>query len=762
MLHYGEPAQDWESQALPLGNGHLGVMVFGEVERERLQFTEKTLWSGGPGADGYDHGDWKPARLHALRGIQEEIDRVLVVDPESVAGHLGKPRHAFGAFQNLGEVVIDVLHDSSATDYSRTLDVAQALAGVRYTVDGVVFTREYFTSYPGNVLVGRLTAEQPGAVSLKIGIAARTEASVVVDGSVIAVSGRLSDNGLYYMARLAVRAAGGTKRVEDGRVVVEGADAVEFMLAAATNYSPVHPDYRGDDPTVLVAAAISAATSTSYDGLRQVHVADYRDLFDQCSLDIGQPARMPTPTDRLLSDYGENSQVDRALEALFFDYGRYLLISSSRAGSLPANLQGVWNDSDSPPWGADYHVNINLQMNYWPAEPTGLGATAEPLFDFIETLRPPGRLTAGTMYDSPGWVVHNETNPYGFTGVHDWPLSFWFPEAAAWLTQHLYDHYRFTLDEDFLRRRAYPAMSEAAEFWLANLRTDSRDGSLVVTPSLSPEHGDYTAGAAMSQQIVWDLFTNTLEAATALDVDPTFRARLSDALARLDPGLRIGSWGQLQEWKADLDDPDDDHRHVSHLFALHPGRQISPLVDAGLAEAAEVSLRARGDGGTGWSKAWKINFWARLRDGEHAHLMLGQQLAHSTLPNLFDTHPPFQIDGNLGAVSGITEMLLASHTGVIDILPALPPAWPTGSVLGLRARGAVGVDINWHHGAATRITLRPDSDRELTVRSPLLRSAWLLDLSTGEQVTILRSAEDWMTFEAHAGRVYVAASADHR
>lgn len=374
-------------------------------------------------------------------------------------------------------------------------------------------------------------------------------------------------------------------------------------------------------------------------------------------------------------------------------------------------------------------------MNYWLAEATNLAETTAPYDRYVEAMREPGRRTAREMFGTEGWVVHNETNPYGFTGVHDWATSFWFPEAAGWLTQQMYEHYRFSGSTDYLRTTAYPAMKEAAEFWLANLRTDPRDGLLVVTPSYSPEHGDFTAGAAMSQQIVHDLLTNTLEAAGTLGDSAAFRSRLETALDHLDPGLRIGSWGQLQEWKTDRDDQADDHRHVSHLFGLHPGRQIE--AGSNWAEAAKVSLGARGDGGTGWSKAWKINFWARLRDGSHAHKMLSEQLKSSTLPNLWDTHPPFQIDGNFGATSGVAEMLLQSQHDVVEILPALPAAWPAGSVRGLRARGGFTVDIEWAGGQARRAVITASRTRELTVRSTLFASGEkVIRAQAGESYTL--------------------------
>jgi alpha-L-fucosidase 2 len=359
------------------------------------------------------------------------------------------------------------------------------------------------------------------------------------------------------------------------------------------------------------------------------------------------------------------------------------------------------------------------------------------------------------MFGNSGWVVHNETNAYGFTGVHDWPTAFWFPEAAAWLARHLYDHYRFTLDRRFLRDRAYPVMREVAQFWLDELVVDPRDGTLVASPSYSPEHGDFTAGASMSQQIVHDLFTSVVEAATIVGDNRT-GAEAKAALRRLDPGTRIGSWGQLQEWKGDWDDPADDHRHVSHLYALHPGRQISPATTPDLAGAAEVSLRARGDGGTGWSKAWKINFWARLLDGDHAHLMLSEQLKTSTLANLWDTHPPFQIDGNFGATSGVLEMLLQSHGDEVHLLPALPSAWPQGRVSGLRARGDLTVDIAWTNGAAREISVTAGQTVRATLRNSLFAGPFrLAEAVSGRTVTAAHDA-DSVTFTARPGVRYVA------
>lgn len=752
-LRYDIPATDWEREALPIGNGALGAMVFGGVARERIQLNEKSLWTGGPGSkEGYAHGNWPGPRPDAIAEVRRIIDGDGAMDPEDVARRLGNAAYAntdgipgFGNYQNFGELVLDVPDaPTSPAGYRRCLDVGRALATVTYAdenEDGtgsggggeVRFRREYFASHPAQVVVGRLTADRPGRISFTLSFAAAQEGAVVTaeDGRLL-IRGVLADNGLVHEGQVRVLHHGGTRTDGNGRITVTGADSATFVLAAGTDYADGYPEYRGADPHTRVTGLVDRAAARPYEELRSAHIADHRALFDRVRLDIG--GRMPDlPTDRLLGSYtGGDSPADRALESLYFAYGRYLLIASSRPGSLPANLQGVWNDSNTPAWCGDYHTNINIQMNYWPAEPTHLAETAQPYQRFIEQLREPGRRTAAEMFGTEGWVVHQNTNSFGFTGVHDWPTSFWMPEANGWLVQQLYEHYLFHQDADFLRTHAYPAMKEAARFWLANLHMDPRDSALVVSPSYSPEQGAFTAGASISQQIVFDLLTNTLEAAELVDDEAGFRSELSAALHSLDPGLRIGSWGQLQEWKADLDDPADTHRHASHLFALHPGRQIER--GTAFAEAARVSLTSRGDGGTGWSKAWKINFWARLGDGDHAAKMLTEQLTSSTLPNLWDTHPPFQIDGNFGATAGIAEMLLQSHsrTGVVDVLPALPARWAeAGSYEGLRARGDFTVGASWRRGAPTEIRIASGSGVTAKLRSPLFAVAFHVERSGG-------------------------------
>jgi alpha-L-fucosidase 2 len=754
VLWYDAPAQDWERKALPIGNGAMGAMIFGGSVIERVQFNEKTLWTGGPGSrSGYDFGLPEHSIAARVKEVAERIDRDRNLDPAHVARQLGRKERGFGAYQTFGDVIVELDHSGDVTNYRRELDLDNAIVRVRYEAAGIRYEREYFASYPDGVIVIRLSCNALRGIGgrVKLAIPENRTRRLAASDARLTAAGALHDNELKYEAALHVVSDGGRVLAEDAAIRVVDASSIVIVLAAATNYAQRYPTYRGADPHRSVHEQLDRAVRLGFEALRRRHLDDYRALFNRVALDIGQ-APTHLSTDRLLAAYGQGSaQQDRALEALYFQYGRYLLIAASRAGSLPANLQGVWNHSTTPPWNADYHLNINLQMNYWLAETTNLAETVSPLFDFIDSLIEPGRKAARKIVGANGWTVFLSTNVWGFTGLIDWPTAFWQPEGAAWLAQHYYEHYRFTRDERFLRTRAWPAMKAAAEFWLDALRVDPRDGKLVVNPSYSPEHGPFTAGAAMSQQIVFDLLTNIVAAAPRVG-ERKFGEHVASALARLDSGVRIGSWGQLQEWKDDLDDRKSDHRHVSHLFALHPGRQISVAKTPQFAQAARRSLDARGDGGTGWSKAWKINFWARLHDGDRAHRLLGEQLKFSTLPNLLDNHPPFQIDGNFGATAGVAEMLVQSQDDVIDLLPALPKAWNAGRVTGLRARGGVNVDLSWQAGQLATARFLTTEVGVISLRLP--SAEYCLTTEQGDSVAVSYSFGT-ATFLAHPFTAYL-------
>lgn len=719
-IRFDAPAADWEREALPIGNGAMGAMIAGDVDEDRLQFNEKTLWTGGPGSrQGYDFGWPERSMASGVERVARELDKKGSLAPEYVARQLGRKARGYGDYQSFGELVLLTNGAGEISEYRRELNLEQGVGRVSYLRDGVRYTREYFASYPDGVIVVRLTADQPNRISFRTRLVVpdnRTAAHSSSEGELSAV-GALHDNGLKYATSALVLTEGGRRSdLGNAQVGVVGANSAWIVLAAATDYRLHYPDYRGTEPLPMVRTKLARARELGGQALLERHIADHSKLFGRMSLDLGADA-VDVPTPQLLKQYGSGHVGhDRALESLYFQFGRYLLIASSRAGSLPANLQGVWNNSARPPWNADYHVNINLQMNYWPAFPTNLSDASLPLFDFVDQLVLPGQEAARRVFDAPGWTLFLNTNIWGFTGLIDWPTAFWQPEAGAWLAAHYYEYYRYSMDERFLCERAWPAMKGAAQLWLEVLRPDPRDGKLVVTPSFSPEHGDFTAGSAMSQQIVFELLTHVAELAPQVG-EEDFGANVRATLERMDPGLRVGRWGQLQEWKRDLDQPDNQHRHVSHLYALHPSAQISALHSPDYAAAARKSLEARGDGGTGWSMAWKINLWARLLDGNRAYRLLGEQLKHSTLPNLFDTHPPFQIDGNFGATAGVAEMLLQSHAGELHVLPALPAAWNNGAVTGLRARGDVTVDIRWTGNEAQEIHIRSGREQTLTIRS---------------------------------------------
>lgn len=761
-LWYNQPAKNWEEESLPIGNGYMGASIMGEIDNENVFFNEKTLWSGGPGAKGYDYGNGRGLLTEQLTVVRNRIDNELVVDPNWVSKELGQEKTAFGDYQIFGTLhIIDLKPNARTTNYYRELDIEKAIATVSYKKGNNKIVRSYFASFPDKSIIIHIASSSPGTLSYKfsIGMPETRKFAATAKSGIIRINGRLEDNELYYESLAKIINKGGTRNeLSDGSIEVKGADEVTIILTAATNYKQEYPSYRGELPDVILTNRLKTASKLGYTRLVDRHVKDYRALFSRVKLDLGQTENI-YPTDQLLKFYHDgtaNNGQQRTLENIFFQYGRYLLIAASRPGSLPANLQGVWNNVTNPPWNSDYHHNINLQMNYWLAESTNLAETAEPLFNHISSLLAPGAESAKKLYGAPGWVTHIDMNVYGYTGLGYYPTAFWFPEAAAWLSQHLFEHYLFGGDLTFLRTRAYPVMKGATEFWLSQLKTDKRDGQLVITPSFSPENErfGYVAGAAMSQQIIYELFVNTIKAAEILKIDQPFHDKVATALATLDPGLRIGSWGQLQEWKHDADLKTDQHRHVSHLYALHPGKEISPIKTPELAQAAKVSLNARGDGGTGWSKAWKINFWARLLDGDHAFKMLSEQLKQSTYKNLWDTHPPFQIDGNYGATSGIAEMLLQSQNDESHILPAVPSAWPDGNVIGLRARGGQTIDISWERGQIKTLVVHADQNGKINLRSSLFKRPFTMVSNPNATLTMPMSDNGLYSFFATKGSIY--------